>query len=1021
MESGIYEKLLNKASNKKIEENKYKKIRNIDESEVSRVLSTSYQKIIRETLSGLKDDLERVEFIKKLNRTIGIEDFEYHDEKFKELLTIHNDEDVFNLLNKYRPKTSISTSTLFTGNSGPSLESELSREIRTADRIDFLISFIKFSGLRLIYKDLKEFTKTNKLRVITTSYMAASDYKAILELSKLPNTEVKISYDTERTRLHAKAYYFERYTGFSTAYIGSSNLSNPALSNGLEWNLKVSEYTSKDVVDSFQKTFESYWNDEEFRSFEPRDESNKRELKESLSMKKRDGEENAYVFFDLRPYSHQKEILEDLRLEREEYNSYKNLVVAATGTGKTMVAAFDYKEQVKNGDKKILFLAHRKEILKQSLYTFRNVLKDQNFGELWVGEHSPLDKTHLFASIQTLNSGENYKEFAEDHFDYIVIDESHHASASSYLEIIKYFKPQILLGLTATPERMDGKNILEYFNDRIASEIRLSDAIDRKLLSPFHYFGVTDPEDLSHLKWSRGGYDISELTNVYTKSKQRIQVILDTMDRYLKDMESFKALGFCVSIEHANFMENSFNKVGIPSIALHSGTNQDERNSAKAKLQRGEINCIFTVDLFNEGVDIPEIDTVLFLRPTESLTIFIQQLGRGLRLSEDKEALTVLDFVGQAHANYDFSFKLRALTGKTRRGIKEEINDDFPNMPAGCHIKLEKMAKEHILNNIQSSIFNINDLRRMMTNFTNNFTNELNLKNFIENYGIDIDRFYSRYSFYQLLVQTGYKKKYELRDEKQLRQALRRFSKIDSKRLLKFSQKILREEVEISLFTKAEKLMFGIFHYTIWGNKPEVSYEQSLRVLKEDNIDIVRELLDIIDFNKGKLKAIEIEYEDKEIPLDIYASYSTDQIMVAFGKTREDYKYPMREGAIYIEEERTDLFFITINKNEEDYLPSTMYNDYAKNSELFNWESQSTIGVDTPTGQRYIGDRSQEYKVLLFARESRQEYNQASPYIFLGNARYLSHRGSNPIEIVWKMDHPIPEKIIRESNLRVVN
>src|SRR5699024_2476286 len=267
--------------------------------------------------------------------------------------------------------------------------------------------------------------------------------------------------------------------------------------------------------------------------------------------------------------------------------------VAATGTGKTMVAAFDYKEQIKNGDKKLLFLAHRKEILEQSLYTFRNVLKDQNFGELWVDGNIPNDNTHLFASIQTLNYSEKYKQFPEDHFDYIVIDESHHASASTYLKIIEYYEPEILLGLTATPERMDDKNILDYFNNRIASEIRLTDAINRKLLSPFHYFGVTDPEDLSNLKWSRGGYEINKLENVYTKSKQRVQVILDAMNRYLKDMETFKALGFCVSIKHADFMAKSFNKVGIPSVALHSDTSQEERNLAKSKLQKGEINCIF--------------------------------------------------------------------------------------------------------------------------------------------------------------------------------------------------------------------------------------------------------------------------------------------------------------------------------------------------------------------------------------------------------------------------------------------
>lgn len=1019
MENGLYEKLLDIRGKEKIENKKYREIRDIDNSEMPRVVSITYQKIIREALLKIDKNKDKIEFIENLNKTIGIEGFLWEDKNFKELTLVHDNEEDFKKLNEYRPKTSISTSTLFTGSTGPTLESELTREIRTADSADFLISFIKFSGLRLIYDDLVEFTKKNKLRVITTSYMGASDYKAILKLSELPNTEVKISYDTKRTRLHAKAYYFKRNTGFSTAYIGSSNLSNPALSNGLEWNLKVSEYTSKDVIDSFKKTFETYWNDEESRTFESTDEENRQELKQSLSIKERN--EDSYIFFDLNPYSHQKEILEDLRLAREEYDSYKNLVVAATGTGKTMVAAFDYKEQIKNGDKKLLFLAHRKEILDQSLYTFRNVLKDQNFGELWVGNDKPVDNTHIFASIQTLTSSDNYKKFSEDYFDYIVIDESHHASASTYLKIIEHYKPEILLGLTATPERMDGKSILEYFDNTIASEIRLADAIDRKLLSPFHYFGVTDREDISHLKWSRGGYEVSELENVYTKSKQRVQVILDSMNRYLNDVETFKGLGFCVSIKHADFMANSFNKVGIPSISLHSNTNQAERDSVKRKLQTGEINCIFIVDLFNEGVDIPDIDTVLFLRPTESMTIFIQQLGRGLRLSEEKEALTVLDFVGQAHVNYDFSFKLRALTGKTRHSIKEEINNDFPNMPAGCHIKLEKIAKSYILNNIQSAVFNVADLRRMMKDFKVNFTNELNLENFLENYGIDIDRFYSRYSFYDLLAQIEEDKEYEVEHRKELKQSLRRFSKLDSKRLLNFSKKILKEKLDIFSFNKEEKLMLGMFHYTIWSNKPEVSYEESLKDLKKYNIDTVRELLDIIDYNKKNIKTIEIEYEATEIPLDIYASYSVQQIMVAFGKTKEDYEYPMREGLLYIEDEHTDLFFITINKNEEDYLPSTMYNDYAKSSELFNWESQSIINTETPTGQRYINDISEEHKVLLFVRESKQEYNHALPYIFLGNARYKSHSGNNPIQIVWKMDHLIPEKIIRESNLRVVN
>jgi len=1017
MNFGLYERLLDNEL-KNCVFDLYNETRKVDKGETSRVLATAYYKLIKKVLSGKKED-EKLDFVRKLNKEIGSEIVLEEDKNFLELLAVHKDEDTLKRLINNRPKTSISSSTLFTGSTGPTLESELCREIRTADRIDFIVSFIKYSGLILIYDDLVDFTKKNKLRIITTSYMGASDYKAILKLSQLPNTEVKISYDTNRTRLHAKAYYFERDTGFSTAYIGSSNLSNPALSKGLEWNIKVSEYTSKDVVDSLIKAFETYWNDDEFRTFMPENESDKKELRKALSRKEKDDE--SYIFFDLSPFSHQKEMLEDLRVEREEYGSYRNLVVAATGTGKTMVAAFDYKEVIKDGNKKLLFLAHRKEILQQSIASFRNVLKDQNFGSLWVDGEIPEEFNHVFASFQTLNSNKNYSRFAKDHFDYIVIDESHHSTASSYLKVIRYFEPEILLGLTATPERMDGENILVYFNNRIASEIRLGDAIDRKLLSPFNYFGVSDPIDLSHLKWKRGGYDTSELENVYTKSNQRVQVIIDALERYLADITRFKALGFCVSIKHADFMSNSFNKAGIKSVSLHSNSSSEERKLAKTKLQKGEIRCIFTVDLFNEGIDIPDIDTVLFLRPTESLTVFIQQLGRGLRLSEGKDALTVLDFIGQAHKNYDFTYKLRALTGKSNKGMDYEILDEFPNMPAGCHIKLEKVAQSYILKNIQSSIINKNNLKKMIANYSNVFADELNLRNFIENYGIDKHQLYSKYKFHELIAETSSSQLYKVTHDKELKNSLRRFSGIDSKRLLKFSRKLLMKDLNFINFTNQEKLMLGMFHYTLWGKEPEKNYMDSLRILKNKNQDIVKELIEIIDYNLSKLKVIEIPYEDEEVPIDIYASYTASQIMVAFKKSNEEKSFSHREGVLYIKDRNTDLFFITINKNENDYLPSTMYNDYAISSELFNWESQSTTSIDSPTGQRYIMDKSEGHKVLLFVREYKNKYGNATPYIFLGNARYVSHKGSNPIQIIWKMDHPIPERIIRESRLKVVN
>jgi superfamily II DNA or RNA helicase len=1012
---GLYEQVLDEKTKKQLEDFQYKTFRHIDASEIANVFSVALERNIREALDKAKNNNERLAIINGVRALVDEDASGFQD--FLQLLSLHFDKNELAQINQHRPKTSIALSTLFTGFSGPTLESELKREIRTADSIDFLVSFIKFSGLRLIYDDLVEFTKTKELRIITTSYMGASDYKAIKMLAELPNTQVKISYDKKRTRLHAKAYYFYRETGFSTAYIGSSNISNPALSSGLEWNVKLSQYTSQDVLASISKAFDSYWNDEEFELFNPDKEEDHQQLKVSLE----ETEESTFqLFFDLHPYSHQKEILEDLQTERELFDSYKNLIVAATGTGKTMIAAFDYKEQRLKGIDKLLFIAHTKEILQQSHVTFKNVLREQNFGELWVDQERPREFNYVFASIQTLNAGEKYKDFAADYFDYIVVDESHHSGARSYVKIIDHFNPKILLGLTATPERMDGIDILPHFNNRLASEIRLSGAINRKLLSPFHYFAVTDNIDLQHLKWSRGGYEISELENVYTKSKIRVQLIYDALNRYITNLATFKALGFCVSIAHANFMADSFNQMGIKSVALHS---QVKRNLIRQKiedLKKGLINCIFAVDLFNEGVDIPEIDTVLFLRPTESLTVFTQQLGRGLRLSDGKEVLTVLDFIGQAHINYDFSFKFRTLIGPTSRGINHEIVDEFPNLPAGCHIHLERIAKEHILRNIKASNFRVNDLRRMLLNFRYNFSNQLNLKNFLDNYGIDKHQFYSSYSFYKLLAETNLKGQYLAINEKLFKHALRRFANLNATGLLIFARKLLSGELDLNNLGEKEKLKLGMLHYTLQHEKPQKSYVASWRSLVQNNQDIADEILEIIDYNLLTRKIKTIAYEELDIPLEIYASYTIDQIMVAFGKTTEEKRYSFREGVLFVKERNTDIFFITINKSEADYLPSTMYNDYAINSQLFSWESQSTTSIESPTGQRYINDRREEHRFLLFVRENKREYGQAAPYIFLGRARYVSHQGSRPIKIIWEMQHAIPERIIRQSHLRAI-
>lgn len=816
----------------------------IDAAEAAQVLTQYLTEVIQKGLEHVKDGDGLPSQISLTNEIVRLIEERTQEADFAALRVDQRSEQLLALLKENdpmlaagktaadmtRPETSIAQSSLFTGAvHEPQMFSELKKEIGSADRIDMLVSFIKWSGLRLIMDELREFTQRGgTLRIITTSYMGATDLKAIEELRKLPNTEIKVSYDTKRTRLHAKTYVFYRDTGFTTAYVGSSNLSNAAISSGLEWNVKV---TAKDLPDTIQKisaTFDSYWNSSEFERYQ---EEEKERLFQALRSERFVGEGNARTFvFDIRPYPYQQEILDKLQAEREVRGLNRNLVVAATGTGKTVISAFDYLHFCKENPGKanrLLFVAHREEILQQSQETFRGVLKDPNFGELFVGGFRPESVDHLFVSVQTLNSQALYEKLPADYYDYIVVDEFHHAAAPTYQKLLKHFQPKILLGLTATPERMDGKSILDYFGGRIAAEIRLPEAIDRKLLCPFQYFGVTDTVDLNDLRWTRGGYEKSELEKVYvlsrTVAQRRVDHIIQSLDKYVTDMEAVKGLGFCVSIDHAKFMAESFNAAGIPSISLVGGSNDEERRTAKARLVSGELRFIFVVDIYNEGVDIPEVNTVLFLRPTESLTIFLQQLGRGLRLAEGKDCLTVLDFIGQANQKYNFEEKFAALLSNTTHSVQHELKNGFVSVPKGCYIQLEKLAAKAILDNIKNSFGMKAGLVSRIATFEEDTGLPLTLGNFLDYYHLDVRAIYGKYSFSRLCVEAGAREDFDDPMEATLTKALSRLCAIDSRRWISFLQAMLPQldEVDISKLPELDQRMLQMLYVTIWQEAAE--------------------------------------------------------------------------------------------------------------------------------------------------------------------------------------------------------
>lgn len=923
-----------------------------------------------------------------------------------------------------RPETSLVENSLFTGaKSEPSMLSELKKEIVSSDGVDLLVSFIKWSAIRPLLPELTEFTKRDgvELRVIATTYMQATDYKAIEELSKLPNTTVKINYETAHARLHAKSYIFKRNSGFSTAYIGSSNLSNPALTGGLEWNVKITEKESFDIVRKSCVAFESYWNDASFETFDPNDPECCRKLQEELTNNPAGNIRQRQLMAEIRPYAYQQEILDQLSAEREVYGRTKNLVQAATGVGKTIIAAFDYKRYKETHPRaRLMFVAHRKEILEQSVQKFQEVLNDFNFGELYVDGHKPKDIEHLFISIQSFNSAKLNEWTSSDFYDYIVIDEFHHAAADSYQVLLDYYKPKILLGLTATPDRMDGKDVLKYFDGRIASKMLLGDAIDRNLLSTFQYYGVSDDVDYSRVNWTRGKYDISELEKIYTADTIRCALILNSVKRYVTDIHAVKGLGFCISVAHAEYMAKYFNDHGVPSIALSAKSADDIRADAKQALISGSVNFIFVVDLYNEGVDIPIIDTILFLRPTESATVFLQQLGRGLRLAPGKECLTVLDFIGQANKKYKFSTKYEALVGKGKKSLRKQVDEGFSNLPRGCYIELEKKAKAYILENLRQTETNKAALIEQVRTFEDDTGLELNLENFLTEYNLSLYEFYQNSgarSMHRLKKWAGLSE--DSRDvEDKIYSMLTGLFHIDSAKLLDYWIRYI--EGDTMPQTEDERLMKNMLYYTFFKKHPRQLHFKDIDDGIESVIgaDFVREeVLQILKYNRSHIGFVAGRNEYAYVcPLELHCRYNTNQVMAAYGLFNETESPEFREGVKYFDSKKTDAFFINLNKSEKDFSPSTMYEDYAINAELFHWQTQSRDRQASPKIQRYIHHRQLGNSISLFVREYKRIGTYTAPFTFLGNADYVEHSGELPVSFVWHLHNRIPAELLPKAN-----
>lgn len=584
---------------------------------------------------------------------------------------------------------------------------QLIQSLKKADSVDIIVSFLMESGVKMLLEELDNALKRGaKIRILTGNYLGITQPSALYLLKKKLGSRVDMRFYNEKERsFHPKSYIFH-YERYSDIYIGSSNISRSALTSGIEWNYRFSSVSDPKNYEKFYQVFEDLF---EHHSIIIDNEELKRysqnwhrpavakdlERYEYSHQNEENESEDTKVRLLYEPRGAQIEALCALEDTRAE-GAKRALVQAATGVGKTYLAAFDSKSY-----ERVLFVAHREEILKQAAASFRNVRNSEDYG-FFTGEEKSTDKSVIFASVATLGRSEYLSEkyFAPDYFQYLVIDEFHHAVNEQYQRIVKYFKPQFLLGLTATPERMDGRNIYELCDYNVPYEISLKDAINKGMLVPFHYYGIYDDTDYSGLHLIRGRYDEKELNETYIGNVHRHDLIY----KYYCKYGSKKALGFCCSRAHAEEMAKEFCERGIPSVAVYSnanGTYSEERGKAIKKLKSGEIRVIFSVDMFNEGVDITSVDMVMFLRPTESPIVFLQQLGRGLRRSKGKEYLNVLDFIG----NYEKAGRVRfLLTGRTL-GKNEYYNPaDRSAFPDDCLIDFDmklidlfsEMDKKHL-------------------------------------------------------------------------------------------------------------------------------------------------------------------------------------------------------------------------------------------------------------------------------------------------------------------------------------
>jgi superfamily II DNA or RNA helicase/HKD family nuclease len=929
------------------------------------------------------------------------------------------------------PETGLAAPWLFTASRGsPALVTELRREAAACDAIDILVSFITVAGVRKLIDVLETVTAADaagrgrtRIRVLTTTYMGATQIQALDELARLNGCEVRISLDGRRTRLHAKAWIFHRSTGFGSAYVGSANLSGAALTGGLEWTVKFTQRGEEALYHRAKAHFDTLWLDDEFTTYEPRDPASRSAVVAALKREGGTGDDAPLAFFDIQPKPFQREMLLDLERERLHGRS-RNLVVAATGTGKTVVAALDYRETCQRlGHRpRLLFVAHRAQILRQALRTYREVLRDHSFGELLSGGLQPEQHDHLFSTIDSLTTRRLVEQFGPDFWHTVVIDECHRLAANRFRQLATTIRPAQLLGLTATPERADGVSIQEFFTPRPdrspAVELRLWDALDMQLLAPFEYYACDDETDFSDVPWDRPG-EAAAIDARVTGNAARLRMVVNEWTRLAGDPKQGRALVFCVSVRHAHFVAEQLTAAGLPALAITGETPRTDQVRAPHRLARGEVCALVTVDLYNEGVDIPEVDTLILLRPTQSPVLFQQQIGRGLRLVPGKESCLVLDFVGQHRADFRFDRLLSAITGLSRRRLIESVEHGFTDLAPGCHIHLQRQTRAQVLRSLKSlTQQSWNRLVAEAQAFAGmRGVANVELGAFLTEQRIELGEVYRgsrRGGWTTLRRDAGLLPGDADEAEAKLSGRFGALLHVDDPAYLQTMLHVADATEDRATGSEADRLRARMLTYQLLGG----SGAAGARVLRErlaEHPACAEELAQLADVLMARSRVDLVPIPGAEdLPLHLHGAYHIREILTAAGFLTENRYAPFQAGVLALHDRKLELLFVTLDKSAG-FHDRISYHDYAVSPARFHWQTQNAAGPDTPAGRRYLESSTNGWTFQLFVRARKGDPYRACGPVHLRDPADIN--GDRPMSITWTLGVPLPPKLFGEYSV----